>query len=198
MRSKGIGQGVVVVVVSYPGTPKPLGSVVWASILRSMADRLFVHRKGTGKRLNDASTSTPSDADLRMSYVALGDSRRLINDKSTARRGMLSEKLQRRAVVEPLLDPGEEIEWDVGVICTGGPKAFQPKIVDGYVVLTNSRVIFAPDGLPPATIFPSQVVSTFLFNKHRRTAAIMINLQDGGSWCFMTGKKSAKLMAKLL
>jgi hypothetical protein len=110
---------------------------------------------------------------------------------------VLIEKVGRRQYVEPLLEPGETVEWEIGFRGFGVTGGRSTPIQAGFVVLTDRRIIFVPKDGPPAAWRPNDdVTEAEIVRRRWGMARFRLTLRSGEMWTLSTGEQSADYITK--
>jgi hypothetical protein len=110
---------------------------------------------------------------------------------------MLQEKLWRRHYLQPILETGESIDWDVGVRCFRVLGGRSSPIQEGFIALTDRRILFVPKDGYPVVWVPDDIRDAQIVSKRKRTARVKLTMQSGELWTVLTGRESAGYITNL-
>jgi hypothetical protein len=106
--------------------------------------------------------------------------------------GMIEEKRARIAMVAPMLQPGEKDLWDVGAIWHENPDILGPRDGEGFLVLTDRRVLFGTPRLGVLLDLPLDAIEANMAKDRRNMAILVLQVDGKNQMTFWTGKKSAR------
>ena len=66
----------------------------------------------------------------------------------------LVERIGRQQHLQPILEPGENIDWETGVSCLHSVGGEGSPVQEGFIALSDRRIVFVPNGVQEGRYSP--------------------------------------------
>ena len=109
----------------------------------------------------------------------------------------LVERIGRQQYLQPILEPGENIHWEVGGSCFRSVGGESSPVQEGFIALSDRRIFFVPNGEPPIVWLLDDISHAQDISKRKSTGKITLAMRSGELWTVVTGKVSAGYITNL-
>jgi hypothetical protein len=113
--------------------------------------------------------------------------------------GMLDEKAARLRLVAERVGPDEDYVWDVGAIWRENPTLVSRRDAEGFLVVTDRRLIYANHRVGVLVDLPFDRISSAQMTRRRiTTAQLSVSDSEGKRMRFYTGKRSVGVILEAI
>jgi hypothetical protein len=109
----------------------------------------------------------------------------------------LVERIGRQQYLQPILEPGEHIDWESGVSCFRSVGGETSPVQEGFIALSDRRIFFVPNGEPPIVWRLDDIGHAQVISERKRTAKVRLAMRSGELWTMQTGRESAGYITNL-
>ena len=90
----------------------------------------------------------------------------------------------RRRAVQSYLEHDEKVRWDGSVICENAPPPHSSSPHEGYLLVTDHKLIYLPDDEVVEILRSSDVVDAHFAKRNRNSVVIELRMASGDIWSF--------------
>jgi hypothetical protein len=109
----------------------------------------------------------------------------------------LVERIGRQQHLQPILEPGENIDWETGVSCVHSAGGESSPVQEGFIALSDRRIFFVPNGELPIVWPLADIRHARVDSERKNTCKVGLAMRSGESWTIATGKESAAYIVNL-
>ncbi len=107
------------------------------------------------------------------------------------------ERIGRQRHLQPILEPGETIEWEAGATCLRSFDGEPSSVQEGFIALSDRRIFFVPNGGLPIVWLLDDIGHAKVISQRKRACKVGLVMKSGESWTIATGKESAGYVMNL-